>query len=106
MTHRFFGDSCKKGLMAQLRSNFYRRVRLFCELRVRHVSRATGISEFAITQIEKHKREPDRVEARLIESFLRDRLRMVFEMEGPLPGWGNHRAAEHIAGKLLVDCES
>jgi hypothetical protein len=67
--------------------NFYKRVRMFCDLRVRHVSLATGISEFAITQIEKNRREPNQVEARLIESYLRDRLRIVFEMDGSLPDW-------------------
>jgi hypothetical protein len=86
-----------------LRSNFYKRVRLFCELRVRHVSQATGVSEFAIAQIEKGRREPNPVERRLIESFLRDRLKMVFEMDGPMPAWVHQQAAENPAAKFLVE---
>ena len=68
-------------------NRFYKRVRLFCELRVRDVSRATGLSEFAIDQIEKGRRKPNDVEQRLLEQFLRDRLRIVFEMDGPMPEW-------------------
>jgi hypothetical protein len=84
--------------MEQRCSNFYRRVRQFCDLRVRHVSRATGISEGAITAIERGRREPNRVERKLIEGFLRDRLRIVFEMDGDLPAWVNEQAT---AGKVL-----
>jgi hypothetical protein len=107
MTQTFLFIPARLQPMNQLRQNFYKRVRLFCDLRVRHVSDAIGISEFAITQIERHKREPNGVEARLIESFLRDRVRIVFEMEGPLPGWVNHGKAEPaFAVKLLgVSCE-
>lgn len=80
--------------MERRRSNFYKRVRQFCDLRVRHVSRATGITESAITAIEKGRREPNRVERKLIEGFLRDRLRIVFEMDGPMPEWVNEQKAD------------
>lgn len=81
---------------------FYKRLRLFCQLRVRDVSRATGISEFAIDQIEKGRRRPNEVERKLIESFLRDRLRIVFERDGDMPEWARG-TKQPIAGKLLAD---
>lgn len=88
--------------MKRLRSNFYKRIRCFCELRVGDVSRATGITEFAITQIEKGRREPNHVEAKLIESFLRARVRIVFEMYGPMPDWVREQEREPAA-KLLEE---
>jgi hypothetical protein len=69
------------------RPNFYRRVRLFCELRVGDVAAATGVSAFRIGQIETGKRAPNNTEARLIEAYLRDRLRIVFATDGPAPDW-------------------
>jgi transcriptional regulator with XRE-family HTH domain len=87
--------------MEQRRSNFYKRVRQFCDLRVRHVSRATGITESAIAQIEKGRRQPNPVERKLIEGFLRDRLRMVFELDGPMPTWANGQTEHPAARKML-----
>jgi DNA-binding XRE family transcriptional regulator len=69
------------------RPNFYRRVRLFCELRVGDVASATGVSALRVGQIETGKRIPNITEARLIESYLRDRLRVVFATDGAVPGW-------------------
>lgn len=60
---------------------------MFCELPVRAVSLATGVSETRITDIETGRRQPNEVEKRLIESYLRDRLRMVLDSEGPVPAW-------------------
>lgn len=93
--------------MRRHRDNFYKRIRMFCDLRVRHVSIATGVSEFAITQIEKGRRQPNHVEAARIEGFLRARLRIVFEMYGPMPGWVNETdgAAPLIAGELMDGAE-
>ncbi len=77
---------------------FYRRVRLFCQLTVRIVSLATGVSESRIAQIETGRREPNPTEARLIESFLRAKLKMILESEGPIPDWmarANDRQEHH-----------
>ncbi len=73
--------------MNRYRPLFYRRVRLFCELTVRIVSLATGVSENRVAQIETGRRQPNPTEARLIESFLRAKLKMVLESEGPIPEW-------------------
>jgi hypothetical protein len=73
--------------MNRHRPNFYRRVRLFCELRVRDISIATGVSENRVADIECGRREPNDVERRLIEGFLRDKLRCVVDAEGPVPQW-------------------
>lgn len=66
---------------------FYRRVRLFCELRIGDVAAATGVSPSRVQEIETGKRAPNEVECRLIEGYLRDRLRMVLDAEGPVPTW-------------------
>jgi len=65
---RFIGHEMK--LTERQRESFYKRVRLFCELRVRDVSRATGLSEFVIDQIEKGRRRPNDVEMGLIHRGL------------------------------------
>ena len=69
------------------RPSFYRRVRLFCELRVGDVADATGIPTLRVGQIETGKRAANTTEARLIEGYLRDRLRIVFATDGPVPDW-------------------
>ncbi len=69
------------------RPGFYRRVRLFCELRIWDVAAATGVSPSRVQEIETGRRTPNDIERRLIESYLRDRLRMVLGAEGPLPSW-------------------
>jgi len=76
------------------RPSFYRRVRLFCELRVGDVASATGVSALRVSQIETGKRTPNITEARLIEAYLRDRLRIVFATDGPVPDWLSD--AEHM----------
>ena len=73
--------------MNRARPFFYRRVRLFCELSVHIVASATGISASGIAAIETGQRQPNPTERRLIEHFLLDKLRMVFEMDGPVPAW-------------------
>jgi hypothetical protein len=73
--------------MNKARPCFYRRVRLFCELSVHIVSSATGISASRILAIETGRREPNPTERRVIERFLQDKLRMVIEMDGPVPDW-------------------
>jgi hypothetical protein len=73
--------------MNRARPYFYRRVRLFCELRISHVSSATGISPNRIAAIEVGLRMPNPTERRLIERFLQDKLRMVLAMDGPVPDW-------------------
>jgi hypothetical protein len=62
-------------------------VRLFCELRISHVSSATGISSSRIADIEVGRRQPNPTERRLLERFLQDKLRMVLAMDGPPPPW-------------------
>lgn len=69
--------------MNHARPYFYRRVRLFCELRVSHVSSATGISPTRIMAIETGRRMANSTERRLLERFLQDKLRMILEMDGP-----------------------
>jgi hypothetical protein len=66
---------------------FYRRITMFCEVPVSAVSWATGVTEGRYAAIENGKREPNDTERRLIESFLRDRLQIVLDMEGPFPSW-------------------
>ncbi len=73
--------------MNKYRPFFYRRVRLFCELTVNAVSSATGVSASRIAQIETGMRQANQVEARLIEGFLHDKLKMILELEGPIPDW-------------------
>ncbi len=73
--------------MNRARPYFYRRVRLFCELRISHVASATGISPSRIQAIETGQREPNPTEQRILERFLQDKLRAVLEMDGPLPSW-------------------
>jgi len=73
--------------MNKARPYFYRRVRLFCELRISHVSSATGISPGRIAAIEVGLRVPNATERRLLERFLQDKLRMVISLDGPLPDW-------------------
>ena len=76
-----------KWAMNKARPYFYRRVRLFCELRISHVSSATGISPSRIAAIEVGLRQPNPTERRLLERFLQDKLRAVFAMDGPVPDW-------------------
>lgn len=57
---------------------------MFCELPIGAVSRATGISESRVAGIETGQREPNSTELHLIQRFLADRLRMVFESDGPV----------------------
>lgn len=73
--------------MNHARPNYYRRIRLFCELRIAHVASATGISASRIAAIETGLRAPNATERRLLERFLRDKLEMTFAMDGPLPSW-------------------
>ena len=73
--------------MNRARPYFYRRVRLFCELRISHVSSATGISPNRLAAIEVGLRAPNPTERRLIERFLQDKLRMILAMDGPVPEW-------------------
>lgn len=75
------------GSVNHSRPFFYRRVRLFCELRLGTVSAATGIGVARLVAIETGRRAPNPTERRLIERFLRDRLRVVFELDGPIPAW-------------------
>jgi hypothetical protein len=73
--------------MNRYRPYFYRRVRLFCELPLHIVASSTGISASRVAAIETGRREPNPTEQRLIERFLRDNLRAVLEMDGPVPDW-------------------
>jgi hypothetical protein len=73
--------------MNHARPGYYRRVRLFCELRISHVASATGISANRIAEIEVGRRLPNSTERRLIERFLQDKLRMILAMDGPVPEW-------------------
>lgn len=73
--------------MNHARPGYYRRVRLFCELRISHVSSATGISPSRIAAIEVGLRQPNPTERRLLERFLQDKLRMILAMDGPVPAW-------------------
>jgi helix-turn-helix protein len=73
--------------MNRFRPHYLRRVRLFCELPIGAVSRATGISENRIAGIETGQRAPNDTELRLIQRFLAARLRMVLESDGPAPSW-------------------
>jgi hypothetical protein len=72
--------------MEHRRPNFYRRVRCFCELPLNAVSLATGIPTGRLGAIETGRVTPNGVERRLIESFLRDKLKIVLESE-PVPDW-------------------
>jgi hypothetical protein len=87
------------------RPYFYRRVRLFCELPPSAVSLATGVSEYRYVAIETGRREPNPTERRLIESFLRDKLQSIVEMEGPVPSWldGSHddKTATNLLGERV-----
>jgi hypothetical protein len=69
------------------RPNFYRRVRLFCELSLGDESLATGISATRLSAIEIGRTQPNGTEIRLIESFLRAKFQTVLETEGPAPDW-------------------
>ena len=69
------------------RPAYYRRVRLFCELRIHIVASATGISANRVAAIETGRRAPNPTERRLLERFLQDKLRFVIEMDGPIPQW-------------------
>lgn len=66
---------------------FYRRVRLFCELPLRSVESATGISVGRIAAIETGQREPNSAERKALESYLSARLRIAIEQDGPIPEW-------------------
>jgi transcriptional regulator with XRE-family HTH domain len=70
-----------------MRPGFYRRIRLFCELHIGDVASATGISPTRLAAIETGRRKPNDVERRLLESFLRARLKIVLDMDGPMPEW-------------------
>lgn len=80
--------------MNSSRPFFYRRVRLFCELHLGTVSAATGIAVARLVAIETGRRSPNPTERRLLERFLRDRLRVTFELEGPVPPWLRTRDVE------------
>jgi len=84
--------------MNHARPGYYRRVRLFCELRISHISGATGISCSRIAAIETGQRLPNTTERRLIERFLQDKLRMVLAMDGPVPAWLRAPSASSITG--------
>jgi hypothetical protein len=84
---RTFGQVIYNGDMNHARPCYYRRIRLFCELRIAHVSSATGISPTRIAAIEVGLRAPNPTERRLLERFLQDKLRMVLAMDGPVPDW-------------------
>lgn len=73
--------------MNHVRPNFYRRVRLFCELPIHIVSSATGISSSRLQGIETGQREPNPTEQRILERFLLDKLEMTIQMDGPIPAW-------------------
>lgn len=73
--------------MNSARPWYYRRVRLFCELKIHAVSSATGISASRLQAIETGRRLPNAVERRILERFLQDKLRMVVAMDGPIPVW-------------------
>lgn len=84
--------------MNRARPLYYRRVRLFCEVPVQVVAGAIGISASRIAAIETGQRQPNPTERRLIEHFLQDKLRMVFEMDGPVPAWLQNGSSNAIAG--------
>ena len=67
--------------------NFYRRIRCFCDLTVQDVSAATGVSQSRVAAIENLKTEPNAVERLRIETYLRARVAIVFQMDGPMPAW-------------------
>jgi hypothetical protein len=79
---------------------------MFCELPVSAVSWATGVTQSRYAAIENGKREPNDTERRLIESFLRDRLQIVLDMEGSFPSWIAkpspiaQQPTSHSAGRL------
>jgi hypothetical protein len=73
--------------MNTARPLYYRRVRLFCELKLHHVASVTGISASRIAAIEVGQRDANPTEQRILERFYRDKLAMVLEMDGPLPAW-------------------
>jgi hypothetical protein len=80
--------------MSRSQPRFYRRVRRFCELPVHIVSSATGISISRIQAIETGAREANPTERRLLERFLQNKLRAVFQMEGGAPKWIRVSSAE------------
>jgi transcriptional regulator with XRE-family HTH domain len=59
---------------------------MFCGIPVSVVASATGIAQSRVAAIEKGRREPDSVEQRLLEKFLRDNLERVFDLFG-VPDW-------------------
>ncbi len=64
----------------------YRRLRKFCELSLLDMQLATGVMQSRVAAIELGRAIPNSVEKALIENFLRDRVRMVLEMEDKRAG--------------------
>ena len=84
--------------MNHARPRYYRRVRLFCEVPIYVVAGETGVSAGRYAAIETGRREPNPTEQRLIEHFLQDKLRVVFEIDGPVPPWLRDGSSNAIAG--------
>ncbi len=60
---------------------FYRRLRLFLDLRQGDVARATGVAAWKIAAAEAGRVQLTELEESLVREFLRDRLRVVVAME-------------------------
>lgn len=62
-------------------------MRLFCELTLADVARATGLSPATVSAVEGGRRAPNDVERFILEKYLREKLECVIESNGPVPDW-------------------
>jgi hypothetical protein len=68
------------------RPEYYRKIRLFCELPIDVVARCTGLPPSRLAGIECGRVTPREAERGALERFLRDKLRLVLAEE-PAPNW-------------------